>query len=215
MRVFSYIVRFDVGFAPNPFHGVCSLATCKQDIRRVAQVGDWIVGTGSRPKGKAGNLVYAMRVSEIVTFQEYWDDERFIQKRPNLRGSRMQHFGDNIYHRGPANEWVQENSRHSKNDGTVEERHLQRDTKSDRVLLADEFVYFGGDGPVIPESLRSGYDLDLVHTTPAFRNKFADEQVTAVVEWIRSLEPGVQGRPEDWPRRRTSVPASVAASDAA
>ena len=70
MKVFSYIVRYDVGFAPNPFHGICSLATCKQDIRRVAQVDDWIVGTGSRPNGKADNLVYAMRVSAIVSFQE-------------------------------------------------------------------------------------------------------------------------------------------------
>lgn len=202
MKVFSYIVRYDVGFAPNPFHGVCSLATCKQDIRRVAQIDDWIVGTGSRSNGKAGNLVYAMRVSEIVSFQEYWDDERFAEKRPNLRGSRMQHFGDNIYHRDPTGAWIQENSRHSKNDGSLEERHMLRDTKSERVMLGHEFVYFGGDGPAIPESLRKNYGFDLVHSTPAYRSNFTNEHVAAVIEWVRSLEPGVQGRPHDWPRRR-------------
>lgn len=32
--LFSYIVRWDHGFAPNPFHGICSLATCKPGIRK-------------------------------------------------------------------------------------------------------------------------------------------------------------------------------------
>lgn len=205
MRVFSYIVRYDVGFAPNPFHGVCSLATCKQDIRKVAQVGDWVVGTGSRPNGKAGHLVYAMRVSEILNFQEYWDDERFAEKRPNLRGSRMQHYGDNIYHRDSAGAWIQENSRHSKGDGSLETRHMLRDTKSERVLIGDEFVYCGGTGPVVPASLRNEYGFDLVHNRPAYRSNFTDEHVAAIVEWIRSLEPGMQGRPHDWQRRRQSL----------
>ncbi len=202
MSLFSYVVRYDVGFAPNPFFGVCSLATCKQDVRRVAQVNDWIVGTGSRRNGKAGNLVYAMRISEIVNFQQYWDDQRFSAKRPNLRGSRMQQFGDNIYHRDPHRVWIQENSRHSKDDGSVEERHLLRDTKSERVLLGDEFYYFGGDGPVIPEWLRTDYGFDVVHAGPAYRSKFTSEHLLATVQWVQSHEPGLNGRPEDWPLRR-------------
>lgn len=201
MTLFSYIVRYDVGFAPNPFHGACSLATCKQDIRRVAQLDDWVVGTGSRTNGKAGDLVFAMRISEIMDFDAYWQDPRFIAKRPNLRGSRMQQFGDNIYHRGSDGEWIQENSRHSKDDGSPEARHMVRDTKSERVLLGDEFVYFGGNGPAIAASLRNDYGFDLVHDRPAYRRNFTDEQVAATVEWVRSLEPGVQGRPHDWARR--------------
>lgn len=202
MNVYSYIVRYDIGFAPNPFHGVCSLATCKVGIRQVAQIGDWIIGTGSRSNDKAGHLVFAMRVSEIMNFQKYWDDERFIGKRPNLRGSRMQQFGDNIYHRDQTGEWIQENSRHSKDDGSLEENHMLRDTKCDRVMIGDEFVYFGGDGPIIPESLRTRYGFDVVHTTSGFRKNFTDEHVAAIIDWVRSLETGVQGRPHDWPRRR-------------
>lgn len=208
MTMFSYVVLYDVGFAPNPFHGICSLATCKQTIRRIAHVGDWIVGTGSRSKGKADHLVYAMRISEIVSFQEYWDEERFAEKKPNLRGSRMQHYGDNIYHRGVNGEWIQENSRHSKKDGSLEERHLLHDTKSERVLLGDEFTYFGGEGPVIPVPLRNDFGFDLVHAGRGYRSNFTDEHIAATVEWVRSLEPGVQGRPHDWPRRRQ--PAAVA-----
>lgn len=37
-------VARDYGFAPNPFFGVCTLATCKPRIRSVAQIGDWVVG---------------------------------------------------------------------------------------------------------------------------------------------------------------------------
>ena len=51
MRLYSYVVRYDIGFAPNPFHGWCTLATCKQDIRIKARVDDWTVGTGSRTTG--------------------------------------------------------------------------------------------------------------------------------------------------------------------
>jgi Nucleotide modification associated domain 2 len=113
----------------------------------------------------------------------------------------MQQFGDNIYHHGPDGEWIQENSRHSKDDGSPEARHIGRDTKSERVLLGEEFVYFGGGGPVIPASLRNDYSFDLVHDRPAYRCNFTDEQVAATVEWVRSHESGVQGRPHDWARR--------------
>jgi len=36
MKVYSYIVAYDSGFAPNPFHGICTLACCKPTIRRTA-----------------------------------------------------------------------------------------------------------------------------------------------------------------------------------
>ena len=38
MKLFSYVVARDFAFAPNPFHGYCTLATCKPIIRRVTQV---------------------------------------------------------------------------------------------------------------------------------------------------------------------------------
>ena len=33
-RVYMYVVDRDFGFAPNPFHGVRTLATCKPPIRK-------------------------------------------------------------------------------------------------------------------------------------------------------------------------------------
>lgn len=200
MKILSYIVRYDVGFAPNPFHGYCTLGTCHSDVRRAARVGDWIMGTGSSEKKLDGHLVYAMRVSEILSFDEYWADPRFVRKRPDLRGSTMVRFGDNIYHSDTKGMWIQEDSRHSKADGRPEPKHIEKDTRIDRVLVGEEFVYFGGHGPVIPAEFRS--DFDLVHVRQGFRSHFPPEKVEAAVEWIKSLGEGQQGRPQDWTRRR-------------
>ena len=77
MRLFSYVVSRDYGFAPNPFYGTCTLATCKPEIRRTARAGDWIIGTGSKMQGREDHLVYVMKVAEKRTFSEYWADDRF------------------------------------------------------------------------------------------------------------------------------------------
>src|SRR5262245_55608098 len=99
-RIHSYVVRFDSGFAPNPFYGLCTLATCKPDIRRSADIGDWIVGSGSADRSvrRGGYLVYAMRVTDTKTFRAYDADPRFESKKPYRRGSRKQSCGDNIYY---------------------------------------------------------------------------------------------------------------------
>jgi hypothetical protein len=38
--IFVYVVKHDGGFAPNPFHGFCTLACCKPKIRKGAKEGD-------------------------------------------------------------------------------------------------------------------------------------------------------------------------------
>ncbi|MCC5666380.1 hypothetical protein LC653_21285 [Nostoc sp. CHAB 5784] len=66
MRLFSYCLRYDDGAAPNPFWELCTLAVCKPVIRRVASIGDWVLGFGSTqsPIGNiADYVVYAMRAS--------------------------------------------------------------------------------------------------------------------------------------------------------
>lgn len=197
MRLYSYVVRYDIGFAPNPFHGWCTLATCKQDIRRKANVGDWIVGTGSKSHGAVGRLVYAMRVDEILTFDAYWDDPRFARKRPNRNGSIKRAYGDNIYHRGPSGDWVQADSRHSLSDGSPNQGHIDRDTSADAVLASQQFTYWGATGPNIPKHLREG-ELDLVHTAQSHRCCFPDATCDEAIVWISSLESGVHADPPDW-----------------
>lgn len=198
MKLFSYVVTRDYGFAPNPFFGYCTLATCKPDIRRTAAVGDWIVGTGTKAAGLRSNLVYAMRVTETLTFEQYWNDPRFAVKRVDRRGSRKRLFGDNIYHRNPdTGRWIQEDSHHSRCDGSAFKINKDHDTKTDRVLISDDFVYFGGDAIALPSRFRGAGRLR--KKGQGHRSNFSDAYVESVVEWLRSLGVwGFQGRPANF-----------------
>lgn len=198
MRLFSYVVARDFGFAPNPFHGVCTLATCKPRIRAKAEVGDWIVGTGSKRYLLHKQIVYAMQISEILTFAEYWQNDRFIRKRPYLSGSLKQAYGDNIYHRDPATGlWLQENSHHSLSDGTPNQANIMRDTHSPRVLVGEEFYYWGSAGPTIPDKFS-----DTCLSGQGHRCNFPSSFVNSLIDWIRSMgQKGYLGEPSEWAKR--------------
>ena len=203
MRIFSYVVPRDYGFAPNPFHGFCTLATCKPKIRKTAGIGDWVVGTGSADKRKnRGNLlVYVMRVEEIMTYNEYWNDPRFRRKRPNLRGSRKQAFGDNIYYRD-TEDWCQLNSHHSHEDGKPNQKNIAHDTKTDRILVSEEYVYWGGEGPEIPSKFHDYKGEDIRKKYSFHKSNFSREFIDEFVEWFHSLpEHGCLGRPLEWPKK--------------
>jgi hypothetical protein len=143
--LYTYVIARDFGFAPNPFHGVCTLATCKPGIRKSAQIGDWILGVGGSKLSSAHRkCILLMKVTEKISFQDYWDDFRFEIKKPCRNGSQAKMLGDNIYHRNIHDEWEQEDSHHSNADGTVNQANLKRDVStSDKVLISNFFFYFG------------------------------------------------------------------------
>lgn len=145
--LYVYSITRDFGFAPNPFHGICTLATCKPRIRKAAKVGDWIIGVGgAKLTPAARKCIFIMKVSEKLGFQQYWEDPRFSLKKPARNGSRIQMLGDNIYHQDENNEWRQEDSHHSNPDGSPNKNNLDRDTKNtDQVLTSNYYLYFGSD----------------------------------------------------------------------
>jgi hypothetical protein len=198
--IYSYVVARDYGFAPNPFHGVCTLATCKPRIRKAASIGDWVVGTGSASRKRAGILVFAMKVEEALTFDDYWKNERFILKRPNLRGSKKIAFGDNIYHRkGEGYDWKQENSHHTLPDGRTNMVNLNTDTSVNRILVSRTFTYWGGHGPAVPAQFRSFDGDDIVCLGRNHRSNFAPELVSSFLAWLEPLaHDGFSGEPLDW-----------------
>lgn len=198
--IYSYVVARDYGFAPNPFHGVCTLATCKPRIRKAAAIGDWVVGTGSAGRKRAGFLVFAMKVEEALTFDDYWKDERFRLKRPNLRGSKKMAFGDNIYHRkGEGYDWKQENSHHTLPDGRTNPVNLRTDTGVNRVLISRCFTYWGGTGPAVPAQFRNFGGDDIVCAARNHRSNFVPELVKAFLAWLEPLShEGFSGEPLDW-----------------
>ena len=81
-NLYIYVIARDFGFAPNPFFGHCSLATCKPQIRKSAQPNDWILGVAGRNLGTGvyRKCIVLMKVTEKMTFEEYWADPRYILK---------------------------------------------------------------------------------------------------------------------------------------
>lgn len=165
-------------------------------IRKIAAVGDWVVGTGSKGYGLQGRLVYTMKVSETLSYDDYWRDLRYRSKRPNLRGSLKQAYGDNIYHRSRSTgRWIQANSHHSNRDGTPNANNIAHDSKAPRVLIGTDFVYWGRSGPKIPKQFRD------VCAHRGHKCKFPPEFVASFVERIRSVgSQGYVGAPAEFPK---------------
>ncbi len=189
MQGFSYVITRDYGFAPNPFGQYCTLATCKPGIRRWASSGDWVIALGSARHSLQGALVCLMRVSEKITFDEYWSDIRFQYKKANMNGSLVQAWGDNIYHT-ESDVWVQENSHHSLADGQANLHNQNRDTGSDAVLIADLFYYFGKQAVPIPESI-----FNKIKIVRGYKG-VSEQDVNGLVEFVSSnFSPGLVGSP--------------------
>jgi hypothetical protein len=144
-----------------------------------------------------------MRVTGAMTFNQYWTDPRFQMKRPNLRGSKKQAFGDNIYSKDAhTNLWCQANSHHSLTDGSLNESNVVADTTTDRVLVSDDFVYWGGAGPQLPQKfLNYGPQHVNLCVGRNHKNNFSPDFVQEFIAWIRSLDQkGYVGEPLDWCR---------------
>jgi len=143
-----------------------------------------------------------MKVSETLSFNEYFSDKRFQLKKPIINGSRKQARGDNIYNTASKG-WTQLDSFHSNDDGSANSDHINRDTNTNRVLISEEFIYFGKDGPFIPEELES-CGKPLCHKGIS-ESKFSGENPTdramimGFIEWYDSFEEkGFISHPFDW-----------------
>lgn len=185
-RLYSYIVRVDDGAAPNPYNGMCTLAICKPAIRRTARVGDWILGTGSAGAGLAGRMVYAMRVDEAVTLEEY--DRRapleWKHRIPDMSSrSPAKRRGDCIYDYSAAPWPFQREGVHGPGNRKV-------DLGGKNVLIGREYTYFGADAIELPRDLRS-----LVHRTQGHKWKLNALLFDQFVKWIERQPRGKLGNP--------------------
>ncbi len=198
--LYSYKVARDFGFAPNPFWGFCTLACCKPDIRRSAQVDDWVVGGGSAQNNMRHRVVFAMRVTETMTFDEYWNDPRFECKKPVLNNSAKYFFGDNIYHEViEGQSAIQSDSHHSLSGGGTNQANLRTDIGSNRVLISDDFIYFGKNAQYPPEHLRCRDDVEFPTDVRNFQRSYTNQHIIDIVAWLRLFnEWGVVELPEAW-----------------
>jgi len=165
IKVFSYVMTEDTGFAPNPYHGVLTLACCKPQIRLCANIGDWVMGTAGKVLTESahkrlgwsveeiGRLVYLMKVTSKLTRSEYWGE--FKKKKYN-KGNWPGEVGDNIYEL-VAGEYVgpTEGARHKHKNKAVDLGPKERGYPYSEVLGSTEFYYFGIEARVLPTELGS------------------------------------------------------------
>lgn len=181
MAVYMYVVARDFGFAPNPFHGVCTLATCKPVVRRMAKTDDWVIGMGGAKLDAVGRCIFAMQVTETLSFDEYWADPRFRDKRPVRNGSRVMMLGDNIYRQEDGN-WRQLDSHHSRPDGTPDLHNIGTDTGTDRVLVSEHFFYFGRSAPEVPKAILD----EIGYTNLRGHRVYLDDECQDLLDWLKT-----------------------------
>jgi hypothetical protein len=190
MKLYSYIVTHDTGFAPNPFFGYCTLACCKPEIRRTAANGDWIIGL--TPKAKGNRIVYYMRVDEVVdSFADYWDDRRFKVKKPTSKDGVRGKCGDNIYEHLSSGAYRQLPSMHS--NGQAEDRDTkEHDLSGVRVLTSDTFGYFGSQAITLPSEFQQ------LIVGRGHKCRFPEEVVAAFIRFAGQIGFGIFGAPTSW-----------------
>jgi hypothetical protein len=155
-----------------------------------------------------------MQVGEVLNFNTYWNDPRFLRKRPNLNGSLKAIYGDNIYRR-EGKRWIQADSHHSDKYGRPDKANIARDTRVDRLLVATKFVYWGKAAPVIPKQFRPFKKTgeDICNKTQGHR-VFGEGLAEAFAAWLEQQGTwGFQGDPLEFAKHeRVTVSALHVAS---
>lgn len=71
-RHYSYRVDHDLNFAPHIWRRVATVCGCKVGtVEEWAKVGSWVVGIGGANTGQADRLLYAMRVTQKLSYGEF------------------------------------------------------------------------------------------------------------------------------------------------
>lgn len=192
MRLYTYVVTHDTGFAPNPFWGWCTLANCKPTIRRNAKAKDWIVGLS--PKASGNRVVFAMEVDTIAEdYASYFRDRRFAKKIPDYtRGEVVWKTGDNIYEPLLNGGYRQLRSMHSLGD-EENPKTKAHDLGGKRVLAAKKFHYFGASGPQLPPR------LEVIKVKRGHKSRFTETVIRDFLKFISSRPHGVCAPPTQWP----------------
>jgi Nucleotide modification associated domain 2 len=165
-NLYSYVVDHDLGYAPNPVGGLCTLAYCKfsqsgkRNLVEMAEPGDWVVGTGGKSNESAGHgrLIYAMKITSKIPLNQYLSSRRYA--------GRADRF--------PS-------------DSRIEGRFA---------LISDEFWYFGRNAIDVSSIPIHQLNHPFEKRGPAYRADFSEPFIVEFENWIRASYPvGIHGEP--------------------
>ena len=193
--LFSYILRYDDGAAPNPFWGTCTLVICKPKIRKAAKVGDWIVGLGSKSNpvhtDYRGRIVYAMKVTAKMSMEEYnkYVNEHLPEKKPDIDSADWRRrLGDSIY--DFSSKGIPQRP------GVHRRANRRTDMSGKSALLSNQFMYYGQAAIPLPDELNG-----ILHKGQGHRSRKNDEHIGAFLRWWAEIAPKpgedpVKGHPQ-------------------
>lgn len=146
------------------------------------------MGTGSASAGLSGHLIYAMRVDETISLEEY--DRRapkeWKHRLPDpTNRSRARRRGDCIYDYAAA-PWPHQRP------GVHNEDNRLVDLGGKNVLISRHYTYFDVNAIELPVSLRP-----LVHETQGHKWKMNTPLFDDFVQWIERQPRGMHGEPGD------------------
>jgi hypothetical protein len=187
VRLCSYVVKNDTGFAPNPFWGFCTLAACTPNHQNLClEQGDWLLGHSSRVHGN--QIIYVMRISEVLGFDKYYRDPRFAEKKTDL-GSWQKRCGDNIYYSDAAGRWRQSETAYFH----TSPGDINQDTRYPRVFISEHFYYFGENAVDFPHKY-----ISLIQTRQGCSCNHKAETLQSFISWLeKTYLLGINGQPRD------------------
>ena len=197
IQLFSYVLRIDNGAAPNPFWGQCTLTICKPKIRKKAEIGDWVIGTGSARvqlkdggrKNYADYLVYAMKVTNKKSLRDYdtYCKTELLKKIPKYYNGvdyRLR-MGDCIYDYSKGLNPIQRASVHKA-------KNIKTDLSGNNALLSNHFYYFGDNPIIIPNELR-----EIIKKNQGHKKIKNEILVDKFVRWISGYKKNkLYGKPQ-------------------
>jgi len=202
MKICAYTLTADTGFAPNPFHGICTLAACTPNHMGAKLVkGDWIAGFFR--KDRTPYLVYAMRVEEVKGYDSYYKDSRFQEKKPREDGLPEDRCGDNIYHRDTSGEWLRDKGHYHQ-----DARAFKQDTRYAIVYIGGvHYAYFGSKAyrNPLPDELRAV----LKNGRGIKYTKESEPLFPSFLRWLEAMPIGIHGPPRNG-ERNGCCPSSTA-----
>lgn len=153
MNAYAYIVPIDDGAAPNPYGGMCTLAICKPNLRKIAQVDDWVFGFSHNKERLC--LIYAMKITEVLSMEAYdaFTKESLNIKIPNMKSNDIRyHMGDSVYDFGLDTITLRE--------GVHSRCTKEMDLAGKNVLMSNQFYYFGSKSIELPKSLNLNVNMN-------------------------------------------------------
>ena len=162
----------DRGFAPNPYAGILTLATCKPYIRkRCAIEGQWLAGFTSKclcpNAGNDAKLIYLAKINGSLPMEKYWDAYPAKRNCPSP---------DNIYRKQNGTMVLVNDSIHTKENQAV-------DLSGENVIISNDYYYFGKNALPIYKRLRSRVRIPAGAASYGWLTIGADAD--AFIEWVK------------------------------